>query len=141
MGKTIETHIQKRFSDIDRMGHVNNARQVDFLDLGKSDYFSRVVAHEAQSEFETVTPVIAAIKVDFVAQIRYEEDVWVRTRVERIGRKSLTLRQQLFVRQASGDTEIVCTEAETVMVAYNRTTGEAVEVPQAWRDRIENRQD
>jgi acyl-CoA thioester hydrolase len=139
------------------MGHVNNARQVDFLDLGKSDYFSRVVAHEAQSELETVTPVIAAIKVDFVAQVRYEDDVWVRTRVERIGTKSLTLRQQLFVRRASGkqntaaaestetictettcvEAETICTEAETVMVAYNRTTGEAVEVPQAWRDRIE----
>jgi acyl-CoA thioesterase FadM len=33
--------------------------------------------------------------------------------------------------------ETICTEAETVMVAYNRATGQAVEVPQVWRDRIE----
>ena len=124
-----------RFGDIDRMGHVNNARQMEYLDIGKADYSHRVMMHSAQ--VENITPIVAAVKVDFLAQLLYRDDVLVRTWVERIGTKSITMRQQIVVRTAS---EKICTEAETVMVAYNRTTGQTVEFPQPWRERIERRE-
>ena len=34
MGKTYITEIQKRFSDVDMFGHVNNVYIQDYFDLG-----------------------------------------------------------------------------------------------------------
>lgn len=167
--KTTETQIQQRFGDIDQMRHVNNARQMEYLDIGKADFAHRVMMHAAQ--VENVTPVVVSIKVDFVAQVLWGDDIRVRTWVEKIGNKSVTLRQQIYVRKrandaktdetasgngvastvggsveqcsgtgytcADGIAERICTEAVTVMVAYDRSTGESVEFPQIWRNRIE----
>jgi acyl-CoA thioester hydrolase len=150
--KTTETKIQVRFGDVDQMGHVNNARQMEFLDLGKADFSRRIMMHEAQ--VEDITPIVAAIKVDFLEQIFYRDDIWVRTWVERVGNKSATMRQQIFVKRAgsdvspdsdqnaspkagsSADVETICTDSQTVMVAYNRATGQSVEFPDVWRRRV-----
>ena len=39
----IETKIQMRFADVDMLGHVNNVNQQHYFDLGKSDFFRRVL--------------------------------------------------------------------------------------------------
>ncbi len=129
--KVIETPIQKRFADIDIFRHVNNVHQQEYLDLGKEDYYHRVLGLEALTDSPTL--VIVAIKNDFAEQIRYDNYVFVRTWVERIGTKSVTLRQQIVVR---GEKEVICTESETVMVAFDRNTQQTLEFPGEWREKI-----
>ncbi len=72
--------------------------------------------------------------------MRYEDEVTVRTWIERVGTKSITLRQQIVcVGPGSGDApETVCTSSESVLVCFNLATQSAIEVPAAWRERIEN---
>ena len=43
MPRTIRTEIQKRFSDIDSFRHVNNVSQQMYFDVGKSDFFDRLL--------------------------------------------------------------------------------------------------
>jgi acyl-CoA thioester hydrolase len=158
MKKTIETPIQKRFADIDMFRHVNNVHQQEYLDLGKEDYYHRVLGLEALTDSPTL--MIVSIKNDFFEQVRYADDVVVRTTVDRIGTKSVTLRQQIVCRRNTTDGshplaadsaassairstaatsdagETVCTESETVMVAFDRRSQQTLEIPASWRDKI-----
>lgn len=38
---TTITPIQKRFADLDMLGHVNNANQQHYFDVGKNDFLPR----------------------------------------------------------------------------------------------------
>jgi acyl-CoA thioester hydrolase len=151
MKKVIETKIQKRFADIDMFRHVNNIHQQQYLDLGKTDYYHRVLALDPLLDNPTL--MIVSVKSDFGAQVRYEDDIVVRTWVERIGTKSITLRQQIVAlgRNADGaddvacavlpaeavcQAETICTECESVLVCFDLRTQQTLEVPAAWRERI-----
>ncbi len=137
--KIIETTIQKRFADIDMFRHVNNVHQQQYLDLGKTDYYRRVLALDALIHNPTL--VIVSAKTDFAGQVRYEDDIVVRTWVERIGTKSVTLRQQI-VRTGSGgvkaDAEAVCTDSESVLVCFDLASQQTLELPAEWRERIDH---
>jgi acyl-CoA thioester hydrolase len=132
--KIIETPVQKRFTDIDVFGHVNNNCQQAYLDLGKTDYCAEVLGINTFTD--SLALMVVSTKADFVAQVRYEQPARVKTWVERIGTKSITLRQQIVTR-AADDTDTVCTESETVLVAFDRTTQQTFEIPADWRNRIE----
>ena len=135
--KIVETKIQKRFADIDMFRHVNNVHQQQYLDLGKTDYYRSVLALDALIHNPTL--VIVSAKTDFTDQVRYEDDIVVRTWVERVGSKSITLRQQI-VRLGTGGvraaTETVCTDSESVLVCFDLATQQTLELPAEWRERI-----
>ena len=69
MAKTLETFIQKRFSDVDPFQHVNNVSQQMYFDVGKMEYYEKILLHDR---------------------------VRVTTTCEKIGNKSLTLFQRLL---------------------------------------------
>lgn len=129
--KVIDTKIQKRFSDIDVFRHVNNIHQQEYFDLGKTDFYERVIGFDVLSD--RVALMIVATKNDYLEQVRFSDDVSVRTWVEKIGTKSLTIKQQIV----SAEGKKVHTECETVLVAFDRDAQHTVEIPQVWRDKIE----
>lgn len=133
IGTVITTRIQKRFADIDVFRHVNNINQQAYLDQGKTDYYEQVIGFNVFAD--RVALMIVSVKTDFAAQIRYEDETFVKTWVERIGTKSVTIRQQIVTRRADG-AETLCTEGETVLVAFDRKDQVAVEIPQEWWKRI-----
>jgi acyl-CoA thioester hydrolase len=132
MKKIFETKIQKRFADIDMFRHVNNIHQQAYLDLGKTDFYRDVLSLD--SLMRNPTLVIVSIKTDFVSQVRYEDDITVRTWVERLGEKSITLRQQIVAGAACR--ERVCTESESVLACFDIGAQTSVPIPPAWRERI-----
>jgi YbgC/YbaW family acyl-CoA thioester hydrolase len=133
MKKIIETKIQKRFADIDVFRHVNNIHQQEYLDLGKTDYYEQVIGFDVLAD--RVALMIVSVKTDFAVQIHSSDEVFVRTRVERIGTKSITIRQQIVSRKPDSP-DTVCTECESVLVAFDRRDQTTVEIPAAWRERI-----
>ena len=136
MKKVIETKIQKRFADIDMFRHVNNVHQQAYLDLGKTDYYHSVL--ELDALIHNPTLVIVSSKTDFTGQVRYEDDIVVRSWVERVGTKSITLRQQIVCGGSGGEggPGEVRTENESVLVCFDLRTQQTLEIPAAWRDRI-----
>ncbi len=135
--KVIETKIQKRFADIDMFRHVNNVHQQAYLDLGKTDYYRTVL--ELDALVQNPTLVIVSARTDFLGQVRYEDDITVRTWVERVGSKSITLRQQIVCGEGGEDGRgEVRTDSQSVLVCFDLPTQQTVEVPAAWRARIES---
>ncbi len=132
--KTIEIEVQKRFNDVDSFMHVNNVSQQMYFDLGKTDFYHRVMEEEVVVGRERLVTV--STHTDYRGQIRFEDPIVVRTGVERLGNKSLTMYQQIVSREADG-TERLCTESRSVMVAFDFELQQSIEIPERWRRRIE----
>ena len=125
--------IQIRFNDVDRFGHVNNNAYFSYYDLGKVDYFNAVLGHNIARSADIV-PVVVNLNADFFFPVYYGDEIVVETCISHIGSKSFTLAQRA-VNQKTGQTVCQC---QTIMVCFSLEAQESVEVPQEFRDAIEN---
>lgn len=128
MARTTETPIQKRFSDVDPFQHVNNVSQQMYFDVGKVDFYQRVLGDEVLLGDLRIVTVSTA--TSYLAQVRMHDPVTVTTTCEKVGTTSLTLFQQLL---AAGR---VCSESRSVMVVFDFPTQRSAPVPAAWRERL-----
>ena len=128
MARTLVTPIQQRFSDIDPFLHVNNVAQQMYFDTGKTTYYSEVLGADVLSGDLRIVAVSTA--TDYLEQVRMHDDVAVTTVCERVGCKSIVLRQEL----RAG--ERLCSRSRSVMVAFDFARQQSVPVPDAWRRRM-----
>ena len=128
MARTLVTPIQKRFSDIDPFQHVNNVSQQMYFDVGKMEYYEKVLGADALlGDLRIVT---VSTSTSYLGQVRMGDPVQVTTTCERIGNKSLTLFQQMLV---GGD---VRSESRSVMVVFDFPNQCSRPVPDEWRRRL-----
>lgn len=123
--------VQIRFNDVDMLGHVNNTVYLQYMDLGKADYF-RQFAENGRLDRMSLGFVIANINVDFLAPTMMHEDIEVRTAVVEIGHKSVVLDQRV-VNIVTGESKAA---AKVTMVCFDTATGETHPVTDQWRDKI-----
>ncbi len=125
MARTIDTPIQQRFTDVDPFLHVNNVAQQMYFDVGKTDYYNKVLGGGVLTGARRIVTV--STSTSYMAQVRMDDDVHVTTVCERIGNKSMTLFQRLL---AGGR---VCSESRSVMVAFDFEAQQGIPVPDEWR--------
>ena len=107
--KRHHTDIQLRWSDTDALGHLNNTSYASYADVGRLDFLRQI--------FEAVGEIILAhLAMDFRRQVSYGMRVHVETWVERIGRTSITLRQDVVADGA------VAAEVRSVVVYFDYET-------------------
>lgn len=125
MAKEIRTPVQKRFSDVDSFMHVNNIWQQSYFDMGKTEFYQRVLG--ITGVFDKVRIITASTHTDYLGQVRLQDDIEVVTSVSRVGTKSMTLNQRIM----SGDRCL--TESTSVMVAFDFELQQTVPIPDEWR--------
>jgi acyl-CoA thioester hydrolase len=123
--------IQIRFSDVDSVGHVSNTQYQNFYDLGKLDYFDRVLP---DMDFDVLGVVGASVKIDFILPVYMRTRVLVKTRVTKLGNKSITMEHELCD-ESSGVLYSTCT---AVMVCYDMKSMQSTPIPEDWKQRIED---
>lgn len=124
------TPLQIRFSDVDVLGHVNNTVYLAFYDTGKAHFFTDLLGERIN--WRHVETVIANVDCAFIAPIFFGEEIEVMTRVKSISEKSFRLLQIIATRD--GKVKSAC---ETVMVAFDADTNEALPLPERWRLALE----
>lgn len=128
MARTLTTSIQKRFSDIDPFQHVNNVSQQMYFDVGKMEYYEKILGTDALlGDLRIVT---VSTSTSYLGQVRMTDPVRITTTCERIGTKSLTLFQQMLVG------EEVRSESRSVMVVFDFPNQCSRPVPDEWRRRL-----
>ncbi|OUN58601.1 acyl-CoA thioesterase [Alistipes sp. An66] len=128
MARTLTTSIQKRFSDIDPFQHVNNVSQQMYFDVGKMEYYEKILGADALlGDLRIVT---VSTSTSYLGQVRMTDPVRITTTCERIGTKSLTLFQQMLVG------EEVRSESRSVMVVFDFPNQCSRPVPDEWRRRL-----
>lgn len=121
--------MQKRFSDVDSFMHVNNIWQQSYFDMGKTEFYSKVLG--VTGVFDKLRIITASTHTDYIGQVRLQDDIEVVTDVARIGNKSMTLHQRIM----SGDKCL--TESSSVMVAFDFELQQTVAIPEQWRVKLE----
>ena len=75
--------IQLRYSDLDAMGHINNARYAEFLEVSRMDLSAALGIRDVDD-----LSVLARLELDYVGELRLGQEVVIESLVERVGRTS-----------------------------------------------------
>ena len=124
--------IQIRFNDVDVIGHVNNAVQLSYFDLGKVKYFEAL--KNQVIDWNGAELVIVNLNVDFVQPIFMNDAIVVKTKIYEIGNKSVKLVQVLY----DENTESVKSVCRTIMCGFDPKTNTSLQISKEWRDLIYN---
>jgi len=109
-----EREVEIRWRDLDGLRHVNNAVYATYLEIGRDAFFEEVLPEAKPWDY-----VLVRLALDFRRELRFEDRrVVVSCAVERVGRSSLTLREE--IRTSSGE---LAAECETVVVARDSESG------------------
>jgi acyl-CoA thioester hydrolase len=116
-----------RFRDLDGMGHVNNAVFFTYMESARIAYLESLGAgSNPQGGL-----ILARMEVDFRSPVEFGEQVEVGVRASRLGTKSFELQYEV---RADGR---LAAEGRSVLVGYDYTRGESVEIPAEWREWLE----
>ena len=126
----IVTEVTLRYSDMDVLGHLNNAVYATLFEAGRVAYVERVL--------EDVTPsgaghVIVKLVIDFRAEARYPGTARVETAIIRLGGSSMVYAQRILV----GGREVAA--AESTCALFDLSARKAIRCPEPMRERIASR--
>jgi acyl-CoA thioester hydrolase len=124
---TILTEVTLRYSDMDALGHLNNAVYATLYEAGRVAYVTDLL--------NDVTPagtgyVIVRLTIDFKAEAHFPGIAAVKTRIARIGGSSMTFEQSISI----GD-KLVST-AESICALFDLARRKATRCPETLRARI-----
>ena len=122
--------IQTRFGDIDSLGHTNNTVYIQYIDLGRLRYLVDVI--QEQMDFDNQGLIVASINFNFLSPAKMFDQLEVRTKVSKIGNKSLVMIHQIY----NKTTNVVAVEGKSVMVGYSNKSEDSIPIPTQWRERI-----
>lgn len=125
----ISTEIKVRYSDLDTLKHVNNARYLSFLEEARIDYIGRVIDFNRKKlEFGVV---VARIEIDYKYPVLLTDELKVYTRCSRIGNKSFTFECVFVINDST-----IAAVSKAVIVSVNNE-GQTIVVPENWKKGIE----
>jgi acyl-CoA thioester hydrolase len=124
IARTITTDVTLRYSDMDALGHLNNAVYATLFEAGRVAHYREVFLPlmPAASDF-----VIVKLTIEFRAEAHYPGVARISTGVARIGNSSLTYAQQIEI-----GGKLVAT-AESVCALFDTVRRKAVRIPEAMR--------
>ena len=126
--KLFSTKIDVRFSDLDALGHVNNAVFFTYFEEGRK-YFSKKVFNVADiSDFKFI---MAHIRCDFLRPIRFNDHVLLQMWVKDIGTNSFSYEYRLV--DFSDETRVYAA-GESTQVCYDYEKNRSIEVPVKMRE-------
>ena len=128
-----KTQIKVRFSDLDAMGHVNNAAYLSYLEEARLAYYGTIM--NTNLNYTEFNAVIARIEIDYVQQIKLGDKVEVYTRTSKIGNKSSDVEHLIVI--ASGNETKIAAKALTKLVSFDYAKNQSVEVSEEIKKIIE----
>ncbi|PSM14240.1 acyl-CoA thioesterase [Stenotrophomonas maltophilia] len=111
--------ILPRFSEVDVLGHVTNTALPVWFEEGRQEIF-RHFSREAS--MRDLALILRRYEIDFLRQIQAGHEVRIETRIESIGRSSLSIVQQAF------QFEALVASGRCVMVHFDYTTNASREI-------------
>ncbi|TNE97058.1 MAG: acyl-CoA thioesterase [Bacteroidetes bacterium] len=105
--------IHVRFSDLDILGHVNNAIYLSYFEIARVHYFGQLLGIDWDWKHYTV--VLVKNEVQYFKPVLLHDEVYVHMSVTHIGEKSFTLGYELKVNgeiRTTGSSTLVAWDAE-----------------------------
>lgn len=122
--------IQLRFSDVDSMGHVNNAFYLNYFETARLHFFNDLLGKNWDWNKKGV--ILLRNEVDYLKPLLLKDEPLAHVGVEKLGTKSITLTYKIEV-----GFEPYC-KGRSVLVCYDYTKRMSIEVPKEMRSALEN---
>src|SRR5215213_6696836 len=104
--------VQVRFSDVDMMGHVNNACYFNYAELARLNYYGHAVGFDTDW-YQQHGLIMARFEIDYKKAISYGDEVFVYTKCARIGTTSFDLAWIICI--GASDEETIAAVGKTVI--------------------------
>ena len=125
----VSLKVQIRFSDLDALNHVNNSFQSQYYDLGRIDYFEKVMGREL--DWSKVVVVIVHTENNFFSPIVQGEKIFVESKLVKFGNRSMTMNQRLI--DSKGIVKGTC---RTILAGFNRDTNASAPIEENFKRRF-----
>ncbi len=125
-----KTPIIIRFSDIDAVGHVNNAVYLTYFEDARLNYWREAI----QWNLRKNGVIVGRSEVNYLKPITLEDDIFCYVRTTRIGNSSFDVMHVLVRVTPSG--EEICTTGKTVCISYDYATNKSIPIPSTERHRM-----
>lgn len=122
--RVFHSDIQVRFADTDALGHLNNTAYALYVEQARLEFFR-------QFGTTTRTLILAHLALDFRRQVKFGDEVYVTTRVGKIGRTSAHLVQDVY---AGGE---LAAETRSVVVVFDYAANKPAPIGDETRRRLE----
>lgn len=119
------------WSEMDLFGHVNNVAFMKYVQAGRVNYWEHIGLTRMYSE-EKKGPMLASTQCTFLKPLHYPGSITIQTRLEFIRHTSFGLHHQIL--NENGE---VAAEAHDVVVMYDFSRGEKMELPASLRSAME----
>jgi acyl-CoA thioester hydrolase len=122
--------MQVRFSDVDGMGHVNNAVYFTYIEAARTEYLYKLTGTE---RVEKVDWIVASASLNFREAVAYGDPLDVKVKPTRIGATSFTLVYEIW----NGAKKEIVADGETVIVMFDYSRREKKPISPTLRERLE----
>ena len=129
----VVTTIPILWGDEDAFGHVNNLTYLRWCESSRVDYLRRISMWIGLPP-SGAGPILASMKCDYKAQLKYPDTVCIGTRVGRIGNSSFQMEHIVVSRELN----VVAAIVDSTVVLYDYTENKPVTIPAEFRRIIGN---
>lgn len=127
-----QSTIHIRFSDIDMLGHVNNAVYLTYMEYARLPYFEKVFGELI--DWKETGLIIAKTEINYKRPIYLKDNLVIGVRTKSVGDKSFTTEYGFFV--SNNGEEVLVASGEIILVCINYLTGKTFTMPDEWRNAI-----
>jgi thioesterase-3 len=127
-----ELEIEVRSTELDALGHVNNAKYLEYLEWGRFAWVEEAGVPLDSLARQGMASVVVNININYRREATLRERLVVRTWLAGIGGSSFRIGQEVV--NARGQT--VC-DAVVTIVMFDTRTRASIPVPGELRDRFE----
>lgn len=130
----VKTEIIVRFSDVDIMGHVNNARYLSYFEQARVEYYKKLKALDLR-KMDAHSPlafIVAEIGVKFHSPAQIDDRLVIAVRVAEIRTKAFRMEYEVRGKK----TRRLIATGHSVQVMYNYRKKRPFEIPSSLRRRI-----
>jgi acyl-CoA thioester hydrolase len=125
-----KTPIAIRFSDIDNVGHVNNAIYLTYFEVARINYWREIINWNLNEN----GIIVGRSEVNYLKQITLDDQIFCYVRTTRIGNSSFDVMHVIVKLTPHG--EEICTTGKTVCISYDYTACKSISIPTKERLRM-----
>lgn len=116
--------IQVRFKDIDQMGHVNNSVYFTYAEQARMYFFDQTMPY---LNWREKAFIVAKMEANYHLPVLLHDKVEIKTTLEPLGNKSVTLNHELMVLGS-----VRCT-LKSILVAFDYKQNKSISLSQDWK--------
>ncbi|HEY4327666.1 MAG TPA: thioesterase family protein [Mucilaginibacter sp.] len=125
-----KTPISIRFSDIDNVGHVNNAVYLTYFEDARINYWREMINWNTEKN----GIIVGRSEIHYLKPIMLNDQIFCYVRTTRIGNSSFDIMHVLVRTTPIG--EEICTTGKTVCISYDYSTNKSIAIPTRERLRM-----